>query len=78
MASQTVPAASGAGAGGGAPGKKTAIAAAKQDKLPKKKLKGEPGSATKKGNEKPTRATQNRSHSVSSGNSLFDYFLFVS
>jgi hypothetical protein len=52
--------------------KKTAAAAARLDKLPKKKLKGEPGSATKKGNEKPARSTQNRSHSVSSGNLYFN------
>lgn len=39
----------------------------REDKLPKKKLKGEAGSMMKKGSDKPARATQNRSHSVSSG-----------
>jgi len=43
------------------------------DKLPKKKLKGEAGGASKKGGEKPARATQNRSHSVSSGNKKSSY-----
>lgn len=54
----------------GTPSKKTAAAASRQDKLPKKKLKGVAGPATKKGAEKPARATQNRSHSVSSGMGL--------
>lgn len=55
--------------------KKTAAAttpAKREDKLPKKKLKGEAGGMVKKGNDKPARATQNRSHSVSSGN-LFKF-----
>lgn len=50
--------------------KKAATGAKSQDtkdKLPKKKLKGEASGATKKGSDKPARATQNRSHSVSSG-----------
>jgi hypothetical protein len=48
----------------------SAVSNKREDKLPKKKLKGEAGNLLKKGNDKPTRATQNRSHSVSSGNLL--------
>jgi hypothetical protein len=58
---------SGSGATTGTSKKTSTGSASRLDKLPKKKLKGEAGGMSKKGGEKPARATQNRSHSVSSG-----------
>ncbi|ODM94611.1 Transcriptional adapter 3-B [Orchesella cincta] len=48
----------------------------KGERLPKKKLKGEAGKSKKGGDKPPARATQNRSHSVSSdlGDGLIKHF----